>query len=568
MTRPLWGPLREGDTTTFRLWAPAFDSVGLEIEGRDAIAMSATKDGWHRASLVVPSGFHYRFCVGGRAVPDPASRAQERGWSTIVDAQSYRWKTDAWRGRPWCESVLYEVHAGLLGGFAGVEKSLPALAELGITAVELMPVAQFPGRRNWGYDGVLPYAPAESYGTPDDLKRLVDAAHALGVSVFLDVVYNHFGPDGNYLPFYAPAFFRQDRQTPWGAAIDFRRPEVRCFFIDNAIHWVDEFRIDGLRLDAVHAIGDDDFLADLAREVRACAPDRQVHIVVENENNDAALLCRGLDAQWNDDFHHAVHVLLTGEHEGYYADYAEAPAEALARALREGFIYQGEISKNTGRARGTPSAALPPTAFVDFLQNHDHVGNRARGERLIALAEPKALEAAVALLLLAPAIPLLFMGEEVGAREPFLYFCEHADPKLADAVRQGRRNEFARFAAFADSEARAAIPDPNAPETFDRSRPHGAADAEHWRSLYRRLLRLRHARIVPHLDGARALRAQVIGLKAVSASWTLGDGSVLTLASNLGEQPAEFETRKAPALWGAPQGDSIAAATTLCWIVP
>jgi len=568
MTFPLWGPSRNGDSIRFRLWAPAFAEIALELDGKLPIAMTPAGRGWHEMSLPAGADTRYRFVVGETAVPDPAARAQDGAWSVVVDPDSFRWRTTDWRGRPWAESVFCELHAGLLGGFAGIGQALPGLAELGITAIELMPIAQFPGSRNWGYDGVLPYAPAQAYGTPDALKRMVDHAHALGISVFLDVVYNHFGPDGNYLPLYAPQFFREDRRTPWGAAIDFRREEVRRFFIDNAIYWVTQFRIDGLRLDAVHAIGDDDFLIELARDVHEAAPGRHVHIVVENENNDASFLRRGITAQWNDDFHHAIHVMLTGEGEGYYRDYAAAPAEGLALALREGFIFQGQYSGTCGRSRGTPSGDLPPTAFVDFLQNHDHVGNRALGERLVVLADPKVLEATIALLLLAPQIPLLFMGEEIGSRAPFLYFCEHGDPKLADAVREGRRSEFAEFSAFADSGARATIPDPNAEATFERSRPRPGNDAQHWRALYRDLLRLRREQIVPHLEGAVALRSEVIGEKAVSASWKLGNGATLIIACNLGSTPARFDAPKRNPLWGTRRDGSIAPMSTLCWILP
>ncbi len=333
----------------------------------------------------LPRGTRYRFRVGDAAVPDPASRRQDDDWSVVTDPDAYRWQDAAWRGRPWEQTILYELHTGSMGGFGGIEEYLPSLAELGITAVELMPIAQFPGERNWGYDGVLPYAPARAYGAPDDLKRMVDRAHALGLMVFLDVVYNHFGPDGNYLPLYAPGFFREDRHTPWGAGIDFRKEQVRRFFIDNALYWVREFHIDGLRLDAVHAIDDDSFIADLACAVRDGAPGRQVHIVVENERNDAKLLAKGGFAQWNDDFHHAVHVLLTGERAGYYGEYADAPLRALAASLAGEFVQK--------RSGSGPS--LPPTAFVNFLQNHDHVGNRAFGERLTVLADETALKAVI-----------------------------------------------------------------------------------------------------------------------------------------------------------------------------
>jgi maltooligosyltrehalose trehalohydrolase len=484
----------------------------------------------------------------------------------VVTASDYAWRNTSWRGRPWHETVIYELHAGLLGGFAAIEAGLGALATLGVTAIELMPIADFPGRRNWGYDGALTYAPDSAYGSPNELRHLIDAAHGHGLMVFLDVVFNHFGPDGNYLTDYARDFFRADTHTPWGSAINFDNPAVQRFFIENALYWVHEFRIDGLRLDAVHAINDDAFLKRLAAEVRASVPPgRNVHLMIENERNDAALLEGGFDAQWNDDVHHALHVLLTGETQGYYADYADAPAAHLARGLGEGFIYQGQTGPHHGKPRGTPSAHLPPTSFVDFLQNHDHIGNRAFGERLISLSDPQALRAAIALLLLSPQIPMLFMGEEGGAEDAFLYFSDHRDPKLADAVREGRRAEFAHFPAFADPQQRERIPDPNAPETFEESRPSDGADAR-WRALYTELLALRKRMIVPRLPGARSGKARVVGEKAVVTQWSLGDGAVLTLAVNLGTAAASAALPTTAPIWGVADGDRIAARSTMCWL--
>jgi maltooligosyltrehalose trehalohydrolase len=402
-----------------------------------------------------------------------------------------------------------------------------------------MPVSDFPGRRNWGYDGVLPFAPDTAYGTPDELKALVDAAHDLDLMIFLDVVYNHFGPDGNYLASYAPKIFRHDVATPWGAAIDFRLPQVRRFFTENALYWLMEYRFDGLRLDAVHAIPEPGWLDEMAATVRATVePGRHVHLVLEHDGNVASHLHQQFDAQWNDDGHHVLHVLLTGEIEGYYADYKDDPATGLARCLAEGFVYQGQPSPHRdGQPRGTPSQGLSPTAFVLFLQNHDQVGNRAFGERLTALAAPAALEAAIALQILCPQIPLLFMGEEYASTTPFLFFSDHHGD-LADAVRDGRRREFAKFAAFADPARRETIPDPNAPASFDNSVPQ--ADPEHAEArsdLYRRLLALRRAEIVPRLPGTRSAGAVPIGPAAVSACWRMGDGAILTLAVNLGTEP-------------------------------
>ncbi len=537
-----WGPAPlPGGGTRFHLWAPDADAVTLEIDGGAAAAMERDADGWFALDRAEGPGTRYRFRIAGQAVPDPASRGQSggvHGWS-VVQATDHDWQHPEWRGRPWHEMVILECHAGTSGGFTALTERLPAIAAAGITAIELMPVGGFGGTRGWGYDGVLPYAVQEDYGSPAELRRLIDAAHGVGLSVFLDVVYNHFGPDGNYLGSYASGFFDAAVDTPWGGAVAVTREPVARFFIDNALMWLRDYRIDGLRFDAVHAIGNPAFLDTMAGEIRAALPGRHVHLVLENEENDAARLRDGgYDAQWNDDFHNVMHVLLTGETSAYYADFADRPAERLARCLSEGFIYQGEGSTNhDGKPRGTPSAHLPPTRFVAFLQNHDQVGNRAMGERLVSLTDAAKLRAATALLLLSPQVPLLFMGEEEGSATPFLFFTDFHD-ELADAVREGRRREFAKFDAFSDPEARARIPDPNAVTTFEASVPQPGADAAAWRDLYSRLLRLRRERIVPHLPGTQAVGAQVLGEAAVVARWRLGDGSTLGVAIDLGDEPA------------------------------
>jgi malto-oligosyltrehalose trehalohydrolase len=565
-----YGPVLEGDNRTrFRLWAPGASEVVLCIEGLDERPMSAGEDGWFEAVAECGAGARYRFRIGDHLVPDPASRMQGddvHDPSVVLDPAAYRWRCNEWRGLPWEETILYELHPGLLGGFRGVEQHLERLADLGITAIELMPIADFPGARNWGYDGVLPFAPDCAYGTPGELKALIDAAHSRGLMVFLDVVYNHFGPDGNYLPLYAPQFFDQSKHTPWGAAIDFTEADVRRFFIENALYWLGEFRFDGLRFDAVHAICDKSFLPELAREIRTRITGRPVHLVLENEDNDADLLRHGFDAQWDDDLHHVFHVLLTGENRGYYEDYAEDTAAKLARALSEGFVYQGDPSPSRdGAPRGSPTTGLKPTAFVSFLQNHDQIGNRAFGERLTVLADPKALEAATALQLLAPEIPLIFMGEEVGAKEPFLYFTDHHDPALAEAVRNGRRQEFAKFPEFADEKKRAQIPDPNAPETFERSRPD-FPDNER-RALYTRLLTLRRERLAPRLKDAVSEGATAVGPKAVLARWRFADGGRFIIASNLGDEAVLARLPQAAPIWGEkPSQDELPAVTTLVWI--
>ena len=547
----------EGGRTRFRLWAPAQQDVALVVEGTDPVPMRREPEGWFALEAACGAGARYRYRIGdGTLVPDPASRFQPddvHGPSLVVDPRAYAWKHGAWQGRPWHEAVIYEAHAGCLGGFQGVARALPALRELGVTAVELMPINDFPGRHNWGYDGVLPFAPDSAYGTPDELKALVDAAHGLGLMMFLDVVYNHFGPDGNYLGLYAPQFFREDVHTPWGGAIDFRRPEVRGFFTQNALYWLNEYRFDGLRLDAVHEISEPDWLDEMADEVRRVAGStRQVHLVLENERNEASHLRRDIDAQWNDDGHHVFHVLLTGESAGYYKDYAEAGSAGLARVMAEGFFFQGQVSQHRGKPRGTPSKDLPTTAFVLFLQNHDQVGNRAFGDRLTRLADPAALEAAIAAQILCPQIPMLFMGEEVASPTPFLFFTDH-NPDLGKLVREGRRKEFAHFAEFSDPEKRERIPDPNAPSTFEASiaRPDPAL-AEHRRALYQRLIAIRMREIAPEIERARAIEARPLGSAAIEACWRLGERAVLRLAVNLGAAPVPLAPMRGRLLFAGP----------------
>lgn len=538
--------------TRFRAWAPDHDTLAVRIDGGAPLPLQKGDDGWFEGALHYPPGAAYRYVLpDGSEVADPAARAQAGGVSgpsLVVDPCAHEWRHPGWRGRPWSEAVVYELHVGAFGGFNGLRERLPELAALGITAIELMPIAQFPGSRNWGYDGVLPYAPATCYGSPDELKAMIDTAHGLGLMVLLDVVYNHFGPDGNVMPRLARAFFRDDLDTPWGPAIDFRRPQVREYFIDNALYWLMEYRFDGLRIDAAHAITERDWLVEMARTVRKeVETGRYVHLVLENEHNDAGLLQEGFDAQWNDDSHHVLHVLLTGEADAYYADYAADPTAGLAKWLGEGFVYQGQAcGHRDGAPRGQPSSHLPTTAFVNCLQNHDQVGNRALGERLSTLADPDALRAATALLMLVPEVPMLFMGEEWNSRRPFLYFTDHHG-ELAEAVREGRRREFSKFPAFRDPERRERIPDPNALETFTDSIPDfecvQAPPGSTHRDWLRELLALRHHALTHRLPGTRALGAEVLGPGAVVARWRMGDGAVLTILVNLG---TEVVTNPAP----------------------
>jgi malto-oligosyltrehalose trehalohydrolase len=553
--------------TRFRLWAPSARAVELMLADgarSRAVPMKRLEAGWHETVAPAVPGTGYRFRIdGGQEVPDPASRYNPQdvhGPSVVVDPLAHAWGDGSWRGRPWHETVLYELHVGAFtpeGTFAAAAARLDYLAALGVTAVELMPLADFPGARNWGYDGVLPFAPDASYGSPEDLKRLVEAAHARGLMVFVDVVYNHFGPEGNYLHAYAKPFFTERHHTPWGAAIDFdgrHARMVRDYFVHNALYWLEEYHVDGLRFDAVHAIADHsepDILTEIAARVRAGpGRDRHVHLVLENDDNEARYLDgsgTGRDrynAQWNDDLHHAFHVLLTGERDGYYSEYAGEPARHLGRTLAEGFAWQGEPSPyRDGMPRGEPSASLPPGAFVSFLQNHDQVGNRALGERLCALADERKLRAAVCAWLLAPQPPLLFMGEEFGAATPFLFFCDFG-PDLATAVTEGRRKEFARFARFASAEAQAAIPDPSAPDTFARSKLDwsslGEAAHARWLAFYGGLLALRRDAIVPLLAGAPGGHGRHVacGAGALVVEWALDRGSRLEIRLNLSDREA------------------------------
>jgi 1,4-alpha-glucan branching enzyme/maltooligosyltrehalose trehalohydrolase len=567
------------DRVRFRLWAPAAERVDLCLHGDPAsttapqatLPMSAEPEGWFSLDTGLASpGTRYRFAIdGGTQVPDPASRFQPEdvhGASAVVDAAAWQWRDGGWCGRPWEETVLYELHVGTFsarGDFAGVSEKLGYLAGLGVTAIELMPVADFPGKHDWGYDGTYLFAPDSRYGGPDGLKALVETAHAHGLMVFLDVVYNHFGPEGNYLHIYAPQFFSNRHQTPWGAGINFDDSDshwVRQFFIHNALYWLEEYHLDGLRLDAVHAIADDsqpDILSELAATVHAhFGSSRHIHLVLENDHNSARHLARpagqpspGFRAQWNDDLHHALHVLLTGEQDGYYMDYAGRPLDHLVRCLAEGFAYQGEASPYRGnKPRGEPSSGLPPTAFVSFLQNHDQVGNRAFGERIFSLCEAAPLRAALSLLLLAPPPPLLFMGQEWGCTRPFPFFCDFG-PELADKVVAGRRDEFSRFPAFRDPAARARIPDPMDGQTFASARLDWQAQDtpahRDWLALHRELLALRQRELVARLAGIPSGKARCsrIGNSALSAAWVLGDGCELMLLANLGDAPLAGHSR-------------------------
>lgn len=575
-----FGPRPGADGTTFRCWAPGAQRVDLVLEtnkaGPSRQQFTPVGDGWFETlARGVGAGDRYRLRIDDELdVPDPASRFQPEGVSgpgEILDPHSFQWRDLRWQGRPWHEAVLYELHIGTFtraGTYSAAITRLDELAEAGITAIELLPLNTFPGRRGWGYDGVLLYAPQPSYGRPDDLKRFVQAAHERGLMVLIDVVYNHFGPEGNFLHRYAEDFFTSAHHTPWGSAINFTHPIVRQFFIQNALYWLNEYRFDGLRVDAVHAMfdeGDTHFIDELVDSVqRGPGSERHVHVVLENHHNEASRLGlkgRSRVAQWNDDFHHPMHILLTGEEDGYYGNFADRPLEHLGRVLAEGFAYQGEIYRTDGTARGEPSGSLPPSAFVSFIQNHDQIGNRAFGERLTQLAPPERLRAGLAVLLLAPQIPMLFMGEEYGAPQPFLYFCDYQG-ELAKAISEGRRNEFASFGAFADEQRRQQIPDPNAEATYLASQLD-ADDSERaphrdWLAYTKELLTVRAEKLVPLLPEIvpGGARYEVDG-STLTVSWPLSRGRVMVMQANFGDQPQPV--KRAGALWystaGAPARD-------------
>jgi malto-oligosyltrehalose trehalohydrolase len=581
----LFGPRLGADGVTFRLWAPAARQVELVLDR--AHVMPSDPQGWHELTLPgVGAGALYRFRIDGELeVPDPASAFQPhdvQGPSEVVD-HAFAWEAAGWRGRAWHEAVFLELHVGTFtpaGTFLATIDKLDHLVECGITAIELMPIADFPGARNWGYDGVLAFAPDSAYGRPEHLKALIDAAHVRGLMVFLDVVYNHFGPEGNYLGRYAPNFFTQ-AHTPWGSAIDYRVPEVRAFAIENALHWLRHYRFDGLRLDAVHAIvepGEPSILTDLSRAVGDLAREtgRLIHLVLENDDNVAQFLDPLGDppggkyrAQWNDDYHHAWHVLLTGESGGYYRDYANDPYAHLVRTLSSGFAYQGEASLHRkGAARGEPSGHLPPTAFVDFLQNHDQVGNRPLGDRLATLTPAQPLEAALAVTLLAPMPPLMFMGEEWGATEPFPFFCDFSGD-LAEAVRNGRKREFAEAYAGLGSE----WPDPLAEQTFRSAVLDWSVRARepHRRRLHlvQQLLAIRKSEIVPRLAGISGARRRARSEHGViTAQWQLADDSRLRLLANLTSEVVLTPRDIAPGrpLWGGALGEELRPWSVHWWL--
>ena len=565
------------DGVEFRVWAPASRSVDVVIYGPDAEAvhpLAAEEDGWFAAIVPgVGAGARYKYRLDEKdAFPDPASRSQPDGVheaSEVVDPSTFRWTDEGWGGVSADDLVIYEVHVGTAtaeGTFDALIGRLDEIAALGATAVEPMPIAEFPGHRNWGYDGVFLYAPESSYGGADGFRRFVDAAHARGLAVILDVVYNHLGPEGNYLHAITGGRYFTDRHhTPWGDAIDYARRPVREFAIRNALHWAHEYHVDGLRMDATHAILDDSevhLLQELSERVRESLPEgRQFVLIAEDERNERRVLLPppegcGLDGVWADDLHHQLRRHTAGDHEAYFSDYT-GTADDIVRTLRQGWFYEGQVSKNHDAPRGTPAQGLPPRAFVHCIQNHDQVGNRAFGDRLTESISLDVYRAASALLLLSPYTPLLWMGQEWAATTPFQYFTDHPE-ELGRLVTEGRRKEFGKFSAFADPAVRERIPDPQAPSTFERSRlrwdeaermPHAGV-----RALYRELIALRrtHPALVRRDRDRFAVAA--LGEHALALRRTGEDGRALLLVVSFGgslsvELDAMEETRASGAPW-------------------
>ncbi|MEY2567987.1 MAG: maltooligosyltrehalose trehalohydrolase [Actinomycetota bacterium] len=536
--------------TAFRVWAPRAERVELVVDEDRRVPMHATADGWHEAETETETETYAFSLDGGPPRPDPRSPWQPDGVdgpSRVVDHARFPWTDQAWRGVHLPSAVMYELHVGTFspeGTFDGVIGRLDHLVALGVDVVELMPVAEFPGDRGWGYDGVDLYAPHHAYGGPDGLKRLVDACHARGVGVVLDVVYNHVGPSGNYLRDFGP-YFTDRYATPWGEAVNLDGPdsdEVRRFFVDNALMWFRDYHLDGLRLDAVHAIVDTSavhLLEQLAIEVAdlAASVGRPLHLIAESDLNDPRLVWRreaggyGLDAQWSDDLHHALHAVLTGEHSGYYADFGQL--DEVATALRRAFVYAGEHSHFRRRRHGRRPGAVPGWRFLGYIQNHDQVGNRATGERIGHVASLDRVRAGAALVMTSPFVPMVFQGEEWAASTPFQYFTDHHDPELAEAVREGRRREFSSFGWRPED-----VPDPQAPETYERSKLDWAelAQPQHAEMLewYRSLIALRRGRAELR-DGRMDLVR--VDVDHERARLTLCRGAT-TVVVDLGTEPA------------------------------
>ena len=549
----------------FAVWAPQHNSIALHVIGdpTQPYQMRPTERGYHEVEVAgVCAGTRYRYILSdGREYPDPASRFQPEGvhGPSAVTNDDFLWTDRDWSGAALADYVIYELHVGTFtreGTFDAAATRLASLKEMGFTAIELMPVAQFPGTRNWGYDGTYPYAVHDSYGGPEGLKRFVDCCHSHGMAAVLDVVYNHFGPEGNYAGEFGP-YFTSRYQTPWGRAINFDGPhsdEVRHFFIDNALYWLRDFHFDALRLDALHAILDTSAYPFLAQLVDSVAEEssrqrRPLYLIGESDLNDPRLIQErrlggiGLHAQWNDDFHHSLHTLLTGEETGYYADFGSI--EHLARAFAEGFVYSGQYSEYRQRSHGAPSTHVGTDHFVVFAQNHDQIGNRMQGDRLTTMVSEDAVRLAATCVLLGPSIPLVFMGEEYGETAPFPYFVSHSDKALIEAVRRGRRDEFSSF------QWQGEVPDPQDEMTFRKAILHwDRADRPPHGNISRfnaELLSLRH-----ELPALRHGRATVIQCDATGNTMALQysyAGTQLVLAMNMGMAHGVVELSLPPGRW-------------------
>lgn len=554
--RPTLGVWFDGDVAHARVWAPGRERVEIVLEsgprGR-RVPLEPEGEAYFAGVLTdARAGDRYRVSPDGEGpFPDPASRFQPdgvHGSSAIVDPRVYPWADGVWVMPPPNELVIYELHVGTFspaGTFRGAQERLPYLADLGVTAIELMPVADFPGDRNWGYDGVALFAPARCYGRPDDLRSLVDAAHSAGITVLLDVVYNHLGPDGAYLAAVSRRVFTARHKTPWGDAINFDgegSAGMRDFFIESALHWLHEYHVDGLRLDATHAIVDDSprhFLAEFPERVRA-GVGRPVVLIAEDHRNLDTIVRPvaaggwGFDGVWSDDFHHETRVLLTGDRDGYFGDFT-GTARDLATTIRQGWFYTGEYAEYFGEERGTDPTGLRPSAFTIGIQNHDQIGNRAMGDRLNAAVDGATWRAASVLLLCAPELPLLFQGQEWAASTPFQYFTDHNE-ELGRLVTEGRRREFQRFDAYASPEARDRIPDPQSPATFERSRLRWdeATERAHGASLrlYRALLALRRGELLLHQPDWRGFSCVAVDDGTIALGRT-ASGTVLLVVVRL-----------------------------------
>lgn len=540
------GAVPRANGVFYRVWAPARRRLRVRIESRDgtrALPMEQVEDGyWEATDPFGRAGDLYRYVLDDVALPDPASRFQPRGVegpSEVVDPAAFEWRRSSWRRPAWRGRVIYEMHVGAFtpeGTFAGAARRLDDLVELGINTVQLMPVADFAGARNWGYDGVMPYAPARCYGRPDDLRAFVDAAHARGLAVVLDVVYNHLGPSGAVLARYAEDYFHSSKHTDWGRTLNFSEPAVRAFFVGNACMWLDEYRFDGLRLDATHAM-EDDSATHIVAEIAAAARKRGAFTIAEDDRNEARVITPagaggwGVDGVWADDFHHSARVALTRQRASYFSSFS-GRVEECVRVLRSGWLYEGQHSPHHGRARGTPARHRPPEQFVHCISNHDQVGNRPLGERLNDSVSPESYRALSMLLCLSPYTPMLFMGQEWAAGTPFVFFTD-LPPDVGAGVAEGRRREFARQKAGHDARTLAAMPDPQDERAFLRSKLDWA---EHARpphaevlALYRACLRLRAATPVFRNPPRERWAVEQVADNAFALRWRDEDGDWLLL---------------------------------------